>query len=374
MKPVNLYFHIPFCKRRCAYCAFYTVKWDETVENDYIGALIKEVKQWKKRLENYRVQTIYFGGGTPSLIKPTNIERVIQACFASFSMLNHPEITMESNPDSLSLERLNGYKSAGVNRLSIGLQAWQDSILEYFGRLHDRETFELAFGNARKAGFKNISVDLIFGIPGQTMENWIESVNRVVLLQPEHISCYSLELNNNSRLGVQYLRGTLVAMDDDSDREMYHWAVSYLREAGYEHYELSNFSKKGFACRHNVDFWQQKPFVGMGGGASSYFDETQFHHIENVQTYMNNPGAVMVDKKLSEEETRYDFVLLAMRMTRGMSFADYFKEFRRSFEADFGAAYSELKELGLVVDSFKRLKLTPKGMDLYDSVMKILAG
>jgi oxygen-independent coproporphyrinogen-3 oxidase len=372
MKPVNLYFHIPFCKKRCSYCAFYTVKWHEHLEADYMKALSKELVGLTKKLSAYEVATVYFGGGTPSLINPVYLEKILTQVKA-LSHSETMEITLEANPDSLTMERLQAYRKLGITRLSMGLQAWQDELLTYFGRLHDRETFVKAYTLARTAGFGNISVDLIFGIPNQTMEQWKESVENVVALAPEHISCYSLELANSSTLGTLHRLGKLKSADEDLDRAMYAYAKKTLGEHGYTHYEISNFAKPGFESRHNSDFWEQKPFYGLGSGASSYFEGVHFHHPESVPLYMKNPKVIEVERMENPQTKKLDFVMLALRRVEGFEESVYTDLFGSTFSEDFSHQLAELKPYHLLTVQSGNVRLTSKGLDLYNFVTRTLS-
>lgn len=337
-----------------------------------MGALTQELQLLTPKLSDYEIQTIYFGGGTPSLIDPSYLETILTQVHAN-SCSPTIEITLEANPDSLKHSRLLAYKKLGITRLSMGLQAWQDELLAYFGRLHDRETFVKAYTLARKVGFTNISVDLIFGIPHQTMEQWRESVDNVIALSPEHISCYSLELANSSTLGTLYKLGKLKSADEDLDRAMYAYAKKTLAKHGYVHYEISNFAKPGFESRHNSNFWEQKPFYGLGSGASSYFEGVHFHHPESVPAYMKDPARIEIERKEDPQAKKLDFVMLSLRKIIGFETHRYQSLFGSSFSSDFSQQLSELTPYNLLVENMGNVRLTSKGLDLYNFVTRTLS-
>jgi len=320
VKKINLYIHIPFCQQKCCYCHFFSVVPDNQTVISYFAKLHQDLKSYR-----FVATTIYFGGGTPSLVNPEYLKELLEHIKKNINC----EITLEANPQTITLQKLQTYKKIGINRLSFGLQAWQNKILAYLGRQSKLRDFLQAFTNSRKIGFNNINVDLIFGIFGQTMEDWQETIKQIVNLNPEHISCYGLEPNKLVKPGSEIL-----------DRQMYHWARRYLAKKGYHHYEISNFAKPGFECRHNLDFWQGKEFLGLGTTAASFINK----------------------KNLSKQELRERKLFLNLRLIKGVKIYDHKVQIKY------------LKKLKLITYKNDLLKLTNKGMDLHNQVCQKLLG
>lgn len=289
---IGIYIHIPFCKAKCYYCDFNSYSGREHLAGSYFCALKDEILSRSASVRGRRVDSIFIGGGTPSLVDPAYIRGLLELCTKEFDIAKDAEISIESNPGTLDYQKLRRYKEMGINRLSIGLQAWQDSLLRSIGRIHDRKQFIDNVNAAVEAGFDNINADLIFGLPGQTFEDWAETLAAVAAMGTEnhpylkHISCYSLKIEEGTVLGDRLDAGTLVPVDDDLDRRMYHYAVDYLAEKGFRHYEISNFARPGYESRHNLIYWKAKEYAGFGAGAHSFLDSVRFNSVSGIEEYI----------------------------------------------------------------------------------------
>jgi oxygen-independent coproporphyrinogen III oxidase len=311
---INVYIHLPFCHSKCRYCAFYSLPGTSHPIPEYVDVLKQEMKQ---RLGKYKehVSSIYFGGGTPSLLSAKQIGELVDTLRHYLTFSQTIEITMEANPESLITKDVNAYQEAGINRLNIGLQAWQQSWLTYMGRTHSAADFVAVFKQARAAGFTNIGVDVIFGFRGQTMADWTESLTQVVQLQPDHIACYSLEVDPLSAWGKLYAQGIEVRTQDSTDRQMYRLAESRLAAANYRHYELSNWAMKNKECRHNMDFWRSCPYLGFGAGASSWHKQEAWRNRADLKGYLTSPTSVLEREVAGNLRLRW--LLLRLRLVEG---------------------------------------------------------
>jgi len=301
VKELGLYIHVPFCKAKCFYCDFNSFACRDDFVPAYFNALKKEISAYSDIIKGYRIKTVFFGGGTPSYVGAHNIYEIVSLLKQKFDMDGCFELTIEANPGTLDEEKLLVYRDAGINRLSIGLQAWQNHLLESLGRIHTVEEFEENYHLAVKTGFDNINVDLIFAIPGQSFEDWAETINKVAELNPRHISCYSLIIEEDTVFGAKFSKGELSSVEDELDRKMYWYAVEKLRTVGYKHYEISNFSKEGFECAHNLIYWKEQEYIGFGAGAHSYFNGQRFNNTYNIEEYVKiiNSGRLPVENKIA---------------------------------------------------------------------------
>lgn len=319
---MNFYFHFPFCKQKCFYCDFFSLSNQEKSINVYCQALIKEIEIYHQKFGDLTAETIYFGGGTPSIIDSEQLATIMAAIKNRFSFNEQTEITIETNPDSLDEEKLEKYLQIGINRLSIGLQAWQNSLLQTIGRTHSLETFLQKYELARKVGFKNINIDLIFALPTQSKAQWQETLENVIKLQPEHIACYSLEWDNNSRFANQLKTGHLKMASESLDRQMYHLACLQLKKAHYQQYEISNFAKIGHECQHNLDFWQNKDYLGFGASAVSRASDKTWQNLANIRAYTQkltqNQLAIKKIESIDEKNKLINQISLALRTNRGV--------------------------------------------------------
>ncbi len=319
---MNLYLHFPFCQQKCFYCDFVSLGHQEHLIGEYCDALSKEIVIYGEKFGKLKLETIYLGGGTPSLVETANLEKVFTALHQNFQITPQTEITIEANPDSVSKTKLQAYLKMGINRLSMGVQAWQNDLLKLIGRTYQIEVLLQAYQWAREVGFTNINLDLIFALPTQTKAQWQESLTQVIALKPEHIACYSLEWDNNSIFAHQLRRGKMRTAPDTLDRQMYHLACKQLAQAGYEQYEISNFAKAGFACKHNADFWAGKDYLGLGVAAASKIGNRVFENQKNLKLYCSqlNIGKLSITQTetLNAEEELTNRIALALRTNAGV--------------------------------------------------------
>ena len=338
MKDIGIYVHIPFCKHKCYYCDFISYANKESLVERYINVLIREITDVAtgNRLdyengidELFNVNTIYIGGGTPSFIESKYIVNIISTIKEYFKINENAEITLEVNPGTVNENKLKDYFNAGVNRLSIGLQATNDSLLKEIGRIHTYEEFLNTYKLARKIGFKNINADLMIGLPKQTIEDVEKAVNDLIKLGLEHISVYSLILEEGTVLEEQIRSGKLKLPEDEEEREMY-WKVKSILEAnGYIHYEISNFAKKGYESQHNLDCWRQKEYVGFGVAAHSYTNDVRYSNIENLEEYIENyendklEETFIFNEKLTHNMKVKEYMMLGLRKVNGVSIHEF---------------------------------------------------
>lgn len=370
MKSLELYIHIPFCVKKCAYCDFLSGPSDEKSRENYIELLCDEIKASKGRVEAYEVSTIFFGGGTPSILRGDQIEKIMDEIRKAFELADDVEITVEMNPGTVTEEKLVAYKKAGINRLSIGLQSVHDEELRLLGRIHTFEEFLYSYELARKVGFKNINIDLISAIPGQTVESWEESLRTAIALKPEHISAYSLIIEEGTPFYEKYggSAGENLLPTEDEEREIYWRTKKILKEAGYERYEISNYAKPGYECRHNVGYWERTPYLGFGIGAASLYEETRHANPSDLKVYSERLNEKFHAEKLSVEEQMEEFMFLGLRMMKGISKEKFVAEFRVDIEEVYENQIEKLKTLELLEENGDRIYLTEKGIDVSNAV------
>ena len=381
-KQIGLYIHIPFCKQKCSYCDFCSYANKESFIKRYIQCVLKEIIEVgnnnKIDFENgkddlFLVKTIYIGGGTPSLIDSKYIVQIIEDIKLNFEIDEKAEITIEVNPGTVTLEKLEDYKRAGINRLSIGLQSTHEHLLKEIGRIHTYLDFLDTFRFAREAGFENINVDLMIGIPNQTLEEVKDSIEEIVSMEPEHISVYSLILEENTPLFKKVEEG-LELPNEDLERKMY-WAVKQtLEQNNYIHYEISNFAKKGYESKHNLDCWNQKEYIGFGIAAHSYTNGIRYSNIENIEQYIKNYEEDKTEENLifhenqDREAMQKEYMLLGLRKIDGVSI----QEFKIKFVANPVFLYHDKLEKLVNEDLIEidgdQIKLTNKGLDLANIV------
>lgn len=373
-KTIGLYIHIPFCRQKCLYCDFPSWAGKEGQMQGYVDALTKEIENRGKEYADRKVVSVFFGGGTPTTLSIPMLEQLMQAVFANWDIAEDAEITTEANPGTLDGEMASALKRMGFNRLSMGVQAWQNRLLRDLGRIHTIETFQENLKAVREAGFTNINTDLMFALPNQTMADWQETVKNIVAMNPEHISAYSLIIEEGTPFYDRYEKGELKPAEEELDREMYHWAVDYLAEHGYEQYEISNFAKKGRQSRHNRIYWQAEEYLGMGLGSHSYMNGERFHNIYDLQEYIRADGDVSLLKedieRITEEDALAEFMFLGLRLTEGVSFARFRERFGREMKNIYGEQIEELEKDGLLQEDEKGIRLTARGVDISNFVFE----
>ena len=369
MNNIGLYIHIPFCQKKCLYCDFNSYEGKTNKAEAYIEALIKEINLYQ--LDNkFNFKTIFIGGGTPTLINCFFIGKIVEA--VKENIQTDTEISIECNPGTLNGKSLEAYKSFGINRLSIGLQAWQDHLLQSIGRIHSREDFLNSFKEARAAGFDNINVDLMFALPGQTMEMWEETLNEVCKLGVEHISCYSLKLEEGTKLYDMQKEGEIMMPDEDMDREMYHKAVDILNSYGLKQYEISNFAKPGFQCKHNLVYWRNEEYLGAGAGSHSKLFRKRFWNVSTINDYIETINAgklpVLGQEQLNKEDNMWESLFLGLRLNEGVNIKEFEMKYQIDFFQKYGKKLDYLIKNDLLMQTNENIKLASKGRDLSNIV------
>jgi len=374
-RPLGLYIHIPFCVKKCNYCDFLSAPADDATKVRYVEALCKEIAGYKETAKAYRLATIYFGGGTPSVLEASLIEKILSAVKAGFEVDEAAEVTLEVNPGTVSLDKLKRYRQLGINRLSIGVQSAKEEELALLGRIHTFEEAKQTFFWAREAGFTNLSLDLISALPGQSLEDYKENVEAILALKPEHISSYSLIVEEGTPFYELYAEGKEKESDlpeEEIDREMYAYTKARLKKAGYERYEISNYAKPGFESRHNSSYWIGTEYLGMGLGASSLFTNARFHNETDLTAYMEaieNGQDIRLDtERLVPEEQMEEFMILGLRMMRGISREEFRNRFGKPIETVYGSALKKLENQGLLYKDGDRIALTETGIDVSNRV------
>lgn len=378
-KTLELYLHIPFCVQKCAYCDFLSAPATEQTRREYVELLVREINGYGTIYGgSYEVSTIFIGGGTPSLLSGKEILRTFEALQENFTIQDDAEITLEMNPGTVTEEKFSAWKKAGINRLSIGLQSANDAELKILGRIHSFEKFRKCYEAARRHRFQNINVDLIYDIPGQTVESWKRTLEEVIALKPEHISAYSLIIEEGTpffeRYGEKKCDGVEFPPlpDEETEQSIDCMTKKILAEAGYERYEISNYAKKGSACRHNLGYWEREEYLGIGLGASSLMRHTRFHNTRNYDIYRQNIEAGLDIREdvetLSFEDEIEEFMFLGLRKIRGISMTQFRENFGKSMESVYGEQLRRIQEMGLLKIEDGRVFLTERGLDVSNAV------
>ena len=379
MKRLGIYVHIPFCAKKCNYCDFYSLASGEDEKKAYIEALKREIREAAKNVnDEYRVYTIYFGGGTPSIIKAYYIKEILDEIRSGFKLYEDdffPEITIECNPKTVDMEKLLVYKEAGINRISLGLQSTNDDELRLLGRIHTYEDFLDSYDMVRKSGFTNVNIDLMSAIPNQKISTYERSLDELIKLNPEHISSYSLIIEEGTNFYKKYSENAPLVMDlpsEDEDRAMYELTSFRLAEAGYKRYEISNYAKKGYHSRHNTSYWERVPYLGFGVGASSLFENERYDNVGNLKEYIKNAGISDVRRnitKLSLRDEMSEFMFLGLRLIDGISKQVFTKIFTFTVDEIFGDVVKKHINNELLIDNGDFLKLSARGLDISNYVL-----
>ena len=380
-KELELYFHIPFCVRKCLYCDFLSAPADEGTKAQYMDALIRETRERAGDYRDYRVVSVFVGGGTPSTVPESLLEKLLEAVREGFELAETAEITMEVNPGTVNEEKLRRCREAGVNRLSIGLQSADDRELAVIGRIHTYGQFLETYYTARDCGFSNINVDLMSALPGQTLGSYLGTLEKVLALKPapEHISAYSLIVEEGTPFYEMERKGILRIPDEECDRLMYAKTEELLGKEGYHRYEISNYAKPGYECRHNCGYWRRREYLGLGIGAASLIGNLRFRNGDSLEAYLNHPTGVREElQELTVEERMEEFMFLGLRMTEGVSVSAFQAVFGESMEKIYGNVIKKNLEDGLLeyreTDKWtetggRRLALTKRGIDVSNMVM-----
>lgn len=390
-KPLSIYIHIPFCRHKCIYCDFLSFANEtNTRQIQYVNALMSEIRLYKPYADRYSVKTIYIGGGTPSILDEALIGNILNTIFHIFKVDRFPEITIEVNPGTIKYTNLLSYKEYGINRLSIGLQSADNEMLRMMGRIHDFDDFISGFEAARRAGFENISVDVMSGLPGQDIHTLVDTLTKVTELGPEHISVYSLQVEEGTKLSE---RQDLINMipDENTDRTMYAMTKKVLKAAGYNRYEISNYSKPKYESRHNIVYWTGGQYIGFGIGAASYFKGERFSNIKNMDNYIEicedireeltkdtdrvrlydsaanilreNVETIYIESRIEE------FMYLGLRMTGGVSRKEFNERFNRDIYDVYGEVINKYCGQGYMISEGDNIRLTDKGIDISNYIL-----
>ncbi len=369
---MELYLHMPFCVRKCAYCDFLSFPTDQETQNLYTRRLREDIDAMGKKYGDIPVETIFIGGGTPSVPDSALIVGIMEHVRKAFHVEEGAEISMEANPGTVTREKLTDYGRAGINRLSFGLQSANDRELKLLGRIHTWAEFLESFHLARECGFTNINIDLMSALPGQTCESWKDTLKRVTDLNPEHISAYSLIIEEGTPFGEKYgsEEGRKLLPDEDSEREMYHETKRFLRDCGYERYEISNYAKPGRACRHNIGYWTGVPYLGLGLGASSYMDGCRFAVNSDMKQYLEEKPGMFTDvEKLTKKDMEEEFFYVGLRMTAGVSLPEFERRFGVSAKDVYPGLMETFVEEKAAVFQGDRFVLTDYGLDVSNYIM-----
>lgn len=377
-KTIEIYIHIPFCVKKCDYCDFLSFASDDDTKLAYVKVLIKEIEQEAAKYADKSVGSVFIGGGTPSALSVGCIEDILKSLRKHYDILDDAEITIECNPGTITKDKLEEYKASGINRLSIGLQSTDDRELKLLGRIHDYKTFLDNYRLAREVGFNNINIDLISGLPKQNVNDFELSLKRVIELNPEHVSCYSLIVEEDTPFYDKYSEGRANENEmpgEEIDREIYHLTGDLLEEAGYFRYEISNYSKQGYECKHNIGYWTRREYIGFGLGAASLYNNVRWNNTRDIKKYhdciLQGVNSKEDEEALSIKEQMEEYVFLGLRLIDGISLDDFEKTFdTQLFDIKEYRMHTErmLKE-GLLELVRDKIRLTSKGLDLANYVM-----
>ncbi len=390
-RPLGLYLHIPFCRQKCLYCDFLSAPALQHTVDRYVKALAVQLEREASRYRDFRVATVFFGGGTPSLLSAKQMDMLMETIRKQYDLAADAEVTMESNPGTLDEKKLAGYKKAGINRLSMGLQSACDEELKNLGRIHDFAAFLENFRAAREAGFSNINVDLMSALPGQTLEAWMETLEKTAALEPEHISAYSLIIEEGTPFWARYGETEEKGGDskgkapwpalpsEEEERRMYEQTENYLKEKGYLRYEISNYARTGKECLHNTGYWRRTDYAGFGLGAASLVDNVRWKITDELEEYLEYFGHDMQEGEpwkrercvLTQKEQMEEFMFLGLRLSDGISLHEFRRLFGKGIWEVYGTVIKKLEEQGLILfyEDGKKLRLTAYGVDISNYVL-----
>lgn len=388
MKELSIYIHIPFCVKKCNYCDFLSAPADENTKKRYVDMLLMEMEEASKEYSGYEVVSVFLGGGTPSVLTAEDTGRILASLYEEYNIKNGAEITSEVNPKTADYEKLKAYYQAGINRLSIGLQSADAGELKILGRIHDFEDFSVTFNAAREAGFSNINVDVMSALPGQRVSSYQDTLKKVLALSPEHISAYSLMIEEGTpffdwygdedalrRDGreMKYARGEknvhLHLPSEEEERKMYEMTEQQLAKHGYHRYEISNYAKPGYECFHNMVYWTRKNYLGLGIGAASFINGERFHNTEDLQTYLCGKFEKEDRMVLVQQDCMEEFMFLGLRLIKGVSKREFQLQFGVPIEAIYGEVITKMEKQGLLKRKEGRICLTHRGIDVSNYVM-----
>ena len=379
MKPLSLYIHVPFCARKCAYCDFASYPGRETDWRRYFDEIATEIRLWSGKMdfgllsERYRVISMFIGGGTPTLVDADYIERVIDACRAIVPFEPDAEITIEGNPGTLTPEKLAAFRRAGVNRLSLGAQSFDDGLLRSLGRIHTAAQIGQAVTMARDAGFDNLNLDLMYALPGQGMNQWKDTLDAAIALGVEHISAYSLIVEPGTPMAARVASGTAIVPEDDAVNAMQRAAIDRVSAAGYRRYEISNYARPGLECRHNLVYWNRGDYLGLGCAAHSLMGGRRFHNPDSLDEYLSG-GRRLDEVVLTPQDEMEETLMLSTRTIKGLDLTAWARAFGTPFARGRERVLDRLENGGLIETGDGFLRLTMRGMEVQDAVVLELMG
>ena len=374
---IGIYIHIPFCLKKCFYCDFNSYADKENLIEKYVFALCKEILENSEILSEYKVTTIYIGGGTPSYIDPKYIKQIMDTIYLCIDKSSVEEITIEANPNSITKEKLETYKMSGINRLSIGLQSNHNSILKKIGRVHTIEDFEKALDIANSVGIDNISLDLIYPLPDLSFNQFKDTVDYVVSLKSKnikHISVYNLEVHENTKLAFLLDENYVSLVDEDEEYEMYKYLKDTLQNNGYNRYEISNYAISGYESKHNLRYWNQELYLGFGAGASSFFGGTRYKNETSIEKYidniLNNKSVIIEKEELDLLSLIKEYIILQLRKIDGLSLSAFKSKYKKDIYSLFSIEIAQLEKDGLLVKDNDNIKLTSRGLEVANLAWK----
>ena len=379
MKELGIYIHIPFCKQKCTYCDFISYSNKNNLVEKYIRELKQEIKNNADNVSKYKISTIYIGGGTPSYIESKHIVEILETIKQKYNIDKNVEITIEVNPGTVTKEKLQDYIKTGINRISIGLQTTNNQLLQVIGRIHTYEEFLNTYNLARDVGFKNINVDLMIGLPKQTIEDVNESLEKIINLEPEHISVYSLIVEEGTPIAKKIEKGELELPSEELERKEYWQVKETLESIGYKHYEISNFAKVGYESKHNMNCWNQKEYLGFGVAAHSYINEVRYSNVENIEEYIKTEvgsercevgknKSYIIHEIQTRESKMKEYMLLGLRKLDGIKISSFKNKFGCNPIMEFKNELNKLVDEELIEIDLDEIKLTQKGIDLANIV------
>lgn len=369
-KPLSVYVHIPFCIKKCSYCDFLSFSGMDSRFCAYTDALVREIESKKALGESHEVQTVFFGGGTPTVLPTDALKRIVSALRTHLPIAKNSEWSIEANPKTVTAQSLSALREMGFNRISFGVQSNHLRLLEQLGRIHDYSSFEQNFHEARRAGFENINLDLMFALPGQTLADWQGTLTGAVRLGPEHLSCYGLILEEGTKMYAEVHAGKLSLPGEDAYLEMFHYTRDYLSGTGYPPYEISNYAKPGYPCRHNIVYWRCDEYVGYGLGASSYLASNRFRNEDTLGKYVacGDFFPRFEQEQITGEDAVSEFMFMGLRMSAGVSLAAFERRFGRSMMHYYEKTMRDLLDKELIGQENGRIFLTPYGIDISNHV------
>ena len=373
MNPYSLYIHIPFCSQKCAYCDFLSFASDSTTRQAYVESLCYEIQAYSVRL-NAPIQTIFLGGGTPSVLSAKQLEKIFETIYQYLTIQPNAEISMELNPGTVTSELRSWLQRSMVNRISIGLQSTYNKHLNRLGRIHTYEEFFKTYKDIRQIGINNINIDLMFGLSDQTIEEWEKTLYKVVALNPEHLSIYGLIIEEGTAFYQQYEENLLNLPSDEIERAMYHSAKEILVKAGFHRYEISNFAKEGYECQHNLSYWTDKNYIGVGLGAASYINGTRYSNTKEIQKYLKDSSHIDEIRFLTDAPSAIkrmeERIFLGLRLDQGINLEIFNKNFDNPFSHQWKEPFEKMQKEGLLIVEEGYLRLTEKGIDLSNYVFQ----